>query len=116
MSVLIYQFMPVGQLPRWIVVEQRLEQLKDVIHSCMEHDYCVPAEVGNEYNKLIEEKRNFDKEEEQLREGAKQEASFKQRVLDLINFRLKVCEDEHAHPTVRNQYAFMYNRISQMKD
>lgn len=114
--MIVLRFMPVGQMPRWIQVEQKIEQLKDVIHNCMEKDHCIPTEISVEYNKLIEEKRNFDAEAERLRKEAEENSSFKERVLNLLQNRLNFCEQEHAHPTVKNQYAFLYNTISKWKE
>jgi hypothetical protein len=117
--MLVLKFMPVGQLPEWLMVEQRIEQLKDVIHSCIELDQCVPTQINEEFNKLIEKKRNlernFDGQAAILKEEVAEEPTFKQKVLNLINERLKLCEQEHAHPTVHNQYAFLYNTISKWK-
>jgi hypothetical protein len=57
--MLVLSIMPLGQVPRWLYIEQRTEQLKDTIHNYMEADLCVPFEVTEEYNQLVEEQRNL---------------------------------------------------------
>jgi hypothetical protein len=57
--MLVLSIMPLGQVPRWLYIEQRIEQLKDYIHNYMESDLCVPSDITDEYNQLIEEQKNL---------------------------------------------------------
>lgn len=57
--MIIAEIMPLGQIPRWLYIEQRVELLKDTMHNYIDADLCIPTEINREYNQLIEEKRNL---------------------------------------------------------
>lgn len=48
-------------MPRWLVIESNLRDLSKKIQKFIDHGLCIPTEYIVQYNQLIEEQKNLQK-------------------------------------------------------
>lgn len=46
-------------MPRWLVIENELKEMKIKIQKYMDHNLCIPTEYADKYNRLLEEFKNL---------------------------------------------------------
>jgi hypothetical protein len=56
--MIVIEFMPVGNMPEWLQIEQKLNKLKGTIDFYLKKGMAIPDGLNSQYNQALEEYKN----------------------------------------------------------